>query len=44
LAKNILEAQEEMILNYHDRNYFENFIDQELKKSPAVNVDELGIY
>ncbi|CAH1764132.1 7805_t:CDS:2, partial [Entrophospora sp. SA101] len=44
LAKNILEAQEERIFNYHDRNYFENFIDQELKKSPAVNVDELGIY
>jgi len=43
LVEKILEVQKERLLT-QDKEYFKSFIDQELKKSPAVNIDELGIY
>ncbi|RHZ35763.1 hypothetical protein [endosymbiont GvMRE of Glomus versiforme] len=43
LVENILKIQEERFL-VQAQDYFKDFIDQELKKSPAVNINELGGY
>ncbi|KLL03129.1 MAG: hypothetical protein MRECE_27c011 [Mycoplasmataceae bacterium CE_OT135] len=43
LAEDILKVQKERFKN-QAKTYFKAFIEQELKKSPTVNADELGAY
>ncbi|RHZ36871.1 hypothetical protein [endosymbiont GvMRE of Glomus versiforme] len=43
LVDNILSVQEKRFLN-QAKDYFKDFIDQELKKSPVININELGAY